>query len=918
MKERIIEMIKQATKSLDWNKMDEVTALSISTPLGLSRNVVSQYLNELVKDGVLIKIKSRPVYFLHQAQMEEDWGVQLPNRSFKSVADIRNSLQSSTDVSTVSTKEIGFDDLIGANGSLSYCLEQCKSAVVYPGGGLPLLLYGPTGTGKSMFARMMYQYGIAKGTLSADAPFVTLNCSEYANNPELVTANLFGHVKGAYTGAVKDSQGLIAAANGGMLFLDEIHCLRAECQEKLFLFMDQGIYHPLGDNDHWQTSSVRLVFATTESPEEVLLRTLLRRIPIVVHLPALNERPRAEKHKLICFLFREEMEHTGHRISISNAVYSQLMEYVFKGNIGDLKNCIKACCANAFLTGGRDSERLDITMPNLPGYIMHSISSDNQYKEDDNKVYSIDELTTGAEGNRTLSFCRKLVHLYSQSMQKSEPFDEMLHMLLGTAIEHMDIIASDGHTARNSKQHLFTATFEGIAWTVTGKYMLAPRSDMMTSFAIYLYDLYCNSTAYKRLENREEGNVTMFAHTLATKLPKEYNAAREMIELLQNQLNLETGMLTVIVLALVIRSGSREAKLSRSIGIIICHGRSTASSMASAANNILGNYVFDAVDIHPGAAEEALTQLKEKLRVMQGFERLLLLVDIDLSEDIIRDLTCLNQVEIAIINNVSTSLTLGIGERLMQEQNLDTLLRNICDDYKPIWKMVNNRCKQDVVLTVCATGIGAAFKIGELFTDSLPEKLTLKVIPCDYEILRVDGRNAPVFAKYNVQFIIGTLDPQVEEVPFISLDDLSTSYDTGAAIKLLSPYLNHDGIRQFEQNILKSFSLQNLCRYLTILNPDRVLGFVDEAVKCLQEELGIHLQGSTMAGLYLHIGCLVERLIMQDDTLELSDSDRFLDTNRDFARCVKNSFLELEKYYSVEIPLGEIKYIYDYIYADSR
>ena len=274
MKERIIEMIKQATKSLDWNKMDEVTALSISTPLGLSRNVVSQYLNELVKDGVLIKIKSRPVYFLHQAQMEEDWGVQLPNRSFKSVADIRNSLQSSTDVSTVSTKEIGFDDLIGANGSLSYCLEQCKSAVVYPGGGLPLLLYGPTGTGKSMFARMMYQYGIAKGTLSADAPFVTLNCSEYANNPELVTANLFGHVKGAYTGAVKDSQGSIAAANGGMLFLDEIHCLRAECQEKLFLFMDQGIYHPLGAMS--STLAKRSDFIT-----ESLLFTFLRSIFIV-------------------------------------------------------------------------------------------------------------------------------------------------------------------------------------------------------------------------------------------------------------------------------------------------------------------------------------------------------------------------------------------------------------------------------------------------------------------------------------------------------------------------------------------------------------------------------------------------------------------------------------------------------------
>jgi len=245
-------------------------------------------------------------------------------------------------------------------------------------------------------------------------------------------------------------------------------------------------------------------------------------------------------------------------------------------------------------------------------------------------------------------------------------------------------------------------------------------------------------------------------------------------------------------------------------------------------------------------------------------------------------------------------------------------MRNICDTHIPICKVLNNRRKQDAVLTVCATGIGAAFKIGEFFTDSLPNQLALKVVPCDYETLRVDGRNAAVFTKYNVQFIVGTLDPQVEDIPFLSLDDLSTSYDTGAAIKLLGPYLNHDEMRQFKQNVLKSFSLQNLSRYLTILNPDRALDFVDSAVAQLQEALGIRLHGSTLAGLYLHIGCLVERLIMQEDTLELPDSDRFLDTNGDFARCVKNSFQELEKHYSVEIPAGEIKYIYDYVYADGR
>ena len=81
----------------------------------------------------------------------------------------------------------------------------------------------------------------------SNSRFVSVNCSEYANNPELLTSNLFGHVKGAYTSAEEDQDGFISLANGGVLFLDEVHCLKAECQEKLFQFMDKGIYHKVAN-----------------------------------------------------------------------------------------------------------------------------------------------------------------------------------------------------------------------------------------------------------------------------------------------------------------------------------------------------------------------------------------------------------------------------------------------------------------------------------------------------------------------------------------------------------------------------------------------------------------------------------------------------------------------------------------------
>ena len=131
-------------------------------------------------------------------------------------------------------KEEDFQTLIGYDGSLRSVVETCKASLSYPPNGLPTLLYGPTGTGKSLIVKKMYEYGIHHHIFKSDSQYVHVNCSEYANNPELLTAYLFGYKKGAFTGADHDNPGLIQQANGGVLFLDEVHCLKPECQKKLF------------------------------------------------------------------------------------------------------------------------------------------------------------------------------------------------------------------------------------------------------------------------------------------------------------------------------------------------------------------------------------------------------------------------------------------------------------------------------------------------------------------------------------------------------------------------------------------------------------------------------------------------------------------------------------------------------------
>ena len=267
--------LEKTTRGFHWEKPGLLAAGALATEFGWSRNLVSQYLNEFYEEGRAVKVNSRPVYFFSREALEQRESAALDELAFPSLEALQEALAAGRKTGSP------FENLIGAEGSLSACVKQCKAALSYPGSGLPILLQGPTGTGKSMMARLLFDYGKQSGILPEKGRFVAVNCSEYANNPELLLTNLFGYKKGAYTGADQDRQGLLALANEGMLFLDEVHCLKAECQEKLFLFMDQGTYHMVGDNETWYHSKVRLIFATTERTDGVLLKTFLRRIPLI-------------------------------------------------------------------------------------------------------------------------------------------------------------------------------------------------------------------------------------------------------------------------------------------------------------------------------------------------------------------------------------------------------------------------------------------------------------------------------------------------------------------------------------------------------------------------------------------------------------------------------------------------------------
>ena len=221
MKEELVTYLENQTAFIDLHHLSEVfTAQKLAEIFEVKRNTISHYLNQLNEAGILVKINSRPVYYFHKEAFEKEFFFLRDNfyQSSEEILKEQPLFEQQKDL---------FSLLIGHDKSLTRAVEQIKTALYYPDNGLPTLITGESGTGKSFLVLLIHKYCLENELIKEDAPLITLNCAQYANNPELLTSNLFGHVKGAYTGADSDKVGAFEAADGGILFLDEVHRLKS-------------------------------------------------------------------------------------------------------------------------------------------------------------------------------------------------------------------------------------------------------------------------------------------------------------------------------------------------------------------------------------------------------------------------------------------------------------------------------------------------------------------------------------------------------------------------------------------------------------------------------------------------------------------------------------------------------------------
>jgi formate hydrogenlyase transcriptional activator len=233
--------------------------------------------------------------------------------------------------------EHNFEEIVGNSPALLAVLRAVEQVAPTDS---TVLIHGETGTGKELIARAIHNRSARK-----DRALVSVNCS--AISAGLVESELFGHLKGAFTGAIERRIGRFELANGGTIFLDEIGELPLETQVKLLRVLQEQEFEPVGSS-RTQRVDVRVIAATNRDldaaqKEGTFRKDLFFRLNVVaLHLPSLRER-KSDVHPLVHYFL--DRFAPGQAITVSPAAMKCMLQYDWPGNVRELENCIERAVA---------------------------------------------------------------------------------------------------------------------------------------------------------------------------------------------------------------------------------------------------------------------------------------------------------------------------------------------------------------------------------------------------------------------------------------------------------------------------------------------------------------------------------------------------------------------------------------------
>lgn len=876
-KEQIIRLLSEHSEGL--------TAMDVAEKMDLDRTNVSRYLNELAKDGRVRRSAGRPVIFTVAA----------------------------TSMTEQASFEVTFDNLVGTNESLKVVIQQAKAAMLYPPRGLHSIVFGQTGTGKSLFAECMYRFAITSGSLPQEAPFISFNCADYAQNPQLLFGHIFGVKKGAYTGANEDQEGLMAKADGGILFLDEIHRLPPEGQEMLFTFIDKGVYRPLGESSKIHEASVQIIGATTES-SEAFLSTFNRRIPMSITLPPLTERTIDERYEIVTLFIKQEANRLNQRIIVERDAILAFMLYHAEGNIGQVKRDLKLVCAKAFLHYRTNQEEyLTINQKELPLQVQKGLLKIKELPErvdrfvDKSSHYltfdpGSSEVVWSLDPARDMEVYNAIEEKVS-NLSPKELKNTTLESLIATDVSQY----FEAYVDELSRNDIHRDLIADDIWYLTDRLYDIAEERLARTYnekARFTFALHLQGTL-KRI--KEERNIIHpNLNEIRINYKKEFQVAIDLSAIIEEEFNIEIpfdeiGFITMFLSLDISEPVSRQE--SKVTVVLLMHGKSTASSMLEAVQELLGTETGRAFNM-PLTMEVQHMYEQLKAFVLKNRDQMssgmLLLTDMGSLNTFGNMIYEETGIRTKAISMVSTMTVLEAVRMASIGRTLEDIYQNIQMSFESI---IRNQFRpqrelEKAVIVTCFTGEGVATKLYERILPVINTK--------EIEIIQMQFLEKEAFKKhiddlmerYEIKAIVGTVDVEYQNIPFFSAFDI----------------FNNEKLNIFKRIAADEVPLEQMVHSLegTIKSVGSVtdlLAMLQKIVHQIQTDMQIIIEPGIDAGVLIHLAFLVEALKNGQEARKFKDLAGFKSKNRIEMNAVRSNLMQLEKQYELTIPESEVAYL---------
>lgn len=785
-RECLLRDLKEILKSNSNISERKLTEIMNERGYDISRNIVARNLKELTEENInLVEANT-------------------PNIKSKENPELNPEFKEDNE---------GFKKLIGFNGSLKNKIDLAKAAILYPPNGLHTLIYGSSGVGKTELVECMYEFAIANSIKPKDSPFIVFNCADYAENPNLLISQLFGVMKGAYTGANVDKEGLVEKANGGILFLDEIHRLPPEGQEILFYLIDKGKYRRLGETTTERKVTVLIIGATTENPESNLLLTFRRRIPMLIELPKLIDRPLSEKLEIITMFLCREGQRVNRNLLVTKEVIISLMAYNCHGNIGQLKSDIQVICAKAYIKYmSKNTNELLIDVEDLSKLIKSSFLKGNKVNKtimnlvtDDLYINVKDgtsyknEITNYVNNNEIYHYIENQFQNLEEQGLSNKEIDEILlekvQEKIGKIIDNKSItkVLNMNELKSIVRPEVINIT-ERILEIVRDKYKFINNS-FFIALAIHI-----NFTIERVLSGRivKKSNIDVAKKVL----PQEFIVAEKIRNVIEDATNLnipkdETGYIALYINKFCSDELDFEPKVRV---IIISHGR-VAEGMAEVVNQLLG--IEDTIGIEVYLDESPESALKRSTAVVKSVDEgkgCLLLVDMGSLGGFGNAIEESTGIRVKTISRVDTLMALeAVRKASIEGASLDNIVEklNECKVYDGTFDTgVSNKNKKKAIVTICLTGDGNALMIKKQLENYL-KKFNIEVDIFSMGFINkedIEEGMKKLSLDYTILAICGTINPKVGNTPFISYESILSGNGIDRLSKLMDIYTYNEEV----------------------------------------------------------------------------------------------------------------------------